>query len=268
MQLKKSVDLITWLLLIAIPILCIITFLLPMDVQDALKARTDNWNLLTFLTSVFVHGSIEHLLGNIVTFGLFGFLLYIINKKSNREKFLLYSLLLVIILLPIIYNIVFALVFSHQSIVSFGLSLVVGGVIGLVVPSVIVFLRDELKRTLDLVLFSSSLLFLTASTIAFPYVWSALYNLTVFVTTFSIGLVLFLKELGILINFARKSGKEYRNKIIIAILIIVVYFVSLFSLFPTSIVLSQGNIVNIFAHYFGLFFGIITGIYTIGYKTF
>jgi membrane associated rhomboid family serine protease len=63
-----------------------IVFLLPAAVQELLKARSDSWNLLSFWTSTFVHSSFEHLLGNVASFLLLGFVVFGINRKSGREK--------------------------------------------------------------------------------------------------------------------------------------------------------------------------------------
>lgn len=252
-------------LFVLISAFCIIIFLLPVEMQESLKARSDNWNLLTFWISTFVHANLEHLLGNVLSFLLFGFFVYEINRKSDREKAFLNSLLMAIFLLPLIYNISFALLANFvigQSFVSCGLSIVVAGIVGLTVPSLGIFLRELFQNDRNVLYFLTSLMFLTGSAIAFPYVNSKLYNLTVFVTTFILGFVLLLNVGRKLFNFV-KQNPTAKKKVMIALIALFVYCYFLFSLFPSNIILPEGNVVNIFAHYIGVFYGIISGIYTL-----
>lgn len=245
--------------------LCFIIFLLPVEIQESLKARSEHWNLLTFFTSTFVHANLQHLLGNILAFLLLGFFVYKINKHSNRAKRLLISLLLAIFLLPLIYNTSFVLLANFaigRPLVSCGLSTVIAGITGLIVPSVSIFLKKPLQNERDTLYFLTSLMFLTGSAIAFPYINSRTYNLTVFVATFTIGLVLLLYIQRKLLNFA-KQNLNAKKELIITSIALLVYFAFLFSLFPSDIIMLEGNIVNIFAHYIGVFYGIISGIYTL-----
>ncbi|MBC7129710.1 rhomboid family intramembrane serine protease [Candidatus Bathyarchaeota archaeon] len=245
--------------------LCFIVFLLPIEVQELLKARSDNWNLLTFFTSTFVHANFEHLVGNVLAFLLLGFIVYGLNRESNCEKGFIISMFLAISLLPFIYNLSFVLlanIIIGQPLVSCGLSTVIAGIIGLIIPSLIIFLRDMLQEKRSDLYFSSSLIFLTGSAIAFPYINFGAYNLTVFITTLTVGLALLLHVAGKLLNFA-KQNLNAKKKLVTASIAILFYYTFLFSLFPSNIVMPQGNIVNIFAHYIGVFYGIISGIYTL-----
>lgn len=62
---KKTITL-TDIMIIAyfalVSTLSIVIFLLPVDIQGSLRVRSDNWNLLTFFTSTFVHANFKHLL--------------------------------------------------------------------------------------------------------------------------------------------------------------------------------------------------------------
>ncbi len=188
-----------------------------------------------------------------------------INQHSNREKRLLVSLLLAILLLPLIYNVSFVLLANFaigRPLVSCGLSTVIAGITGLIVPSVSTFLKEPLQNERNIIYFLTSLMFLTGSAIAFPYMNFETYNLTVFVATFTIGLVLLLYIGRKLLSFA-KQNLNTKKELIITSIALFVYFVSLFSLFPSDIIMLEGNIVNIFAHYIGVFYGIISGIYTL-----
>lgn len=245
--------------------LCFIIFLLPVDIQESLKAQSDHWNLLTFFTSTFVYANLGHLLGNILAFLLLGLFVCELIYNSNREKRLFISLLLAIFLLPLIYNISFALLANfviRRPLVSCGLSTVVAGIIGLIVPSLGIFLRELLQNERNTLYFLTSLMFLTGSAIAYPYTNSGAYNLAVFTATFIVGLVLLLHIGRKLLKFA-KQNLNAKKKLISASIALFVYSAFLFSLFPSNIFMPEGNIVNIFAHYVGVFYGVISGIYTL-----
>lgn len=55
----------------------------------------------------------------------------------------------------------------------------------------------------------------------------------------------------------QRGTRETDKKIVMSGLVAFVYVVFLALMFPTNTVQSQGTIVNIFAHYFGIFFGLI-----------
>jgi len=262
---EKSADFIIIGVFVSILALCIFIFLLPAEVQEAFKARTDTWNLVTFFTSTFVHANFNHLLGNLTSLISFGAFIYTINRISNRRKQFLTSLLLIIALLPFIYNISFALIANFvikRSLVSCGLSTVVAGLIGLTVPSLCIFVRDLLQSEHSTLYFLTSLMFLTGSAMAFPYISFGLYNLVVFITTCSLGVAL-LSKVGKEVIASAKQKPNTKKTATIALTIVLIYFTFLMSLFPSDIIISQGNTVNIFAHYVGIFYGIISGIYTL-----
>lgn len=175
-------------------------------------------------------------------------------------------MLLAIFLLPLIYNISFSLLANfviRKPHVSCGLSTVIAGIIGLIVPSLGIFLRDLLQNERNTLYFLTSLIFLTGSTIAFPYINSGAYNLAVFIATFTAGLVLLLHIGRKLLKLTKQNLNAKKKLVITSIALFVYFFVFLFSLFPSNIVVSEGAVVNIFAHYIGVFYGVISGIYTL-----
>lgn len=148
MKKENDQELLTLSLFVLVPLFCIFVFFLPVEVQGSLKARDDNLNPLTFITSVFVHTDIVHLFANIATYLIVGILVYVINRKAKRRRFFLYSFLLVVLLLPLLYHVVFILLNSlifHWSFASCGLSLIVGGLIGLIIPSLGALFHQELN---------------------------------------------------------------------------------------------------------------------------
>ncbi|MEM1717043.1 MAG: hypothetical protein QXN24_05440 [Candidatus Bathyarchaeia archaeon] len=247
-----------------VSILCVIIFILPVNVHESLKVRSDRWNFLVFFTSIFVHSDLEHLLGNILAFHLLGSIVYKINQKSNREKRLFVSFLLAISLLPLIYNALFVLLtifVIRQPLVSCGLSIVVAGILGLVVPSLGIFLKEILQNERDAGYFLISLMFLTASAIT-AYTGNGAFQLAFFAVTFTVGSTLLLYVGRKMVNSVNQSLNAKR-KISFASITIAIYFVFLSFLFPSNIITPEGNIVNIFAHFVGVFYGIISGIYTL-----
>jgi protein-S-isoprenylcysteine O-methyltransferase Ste14 len=261
----KRVDLYVFGLFALISVSCVIIFLLPADMQELLKARSDDWNLLSFWASTFVHSNFEHLLGNVTSFLLLGFIVFKMNRKSGREKEFLCSLIIAIIVLPFIDNISFMLLANfviRRIVVSCGLSTIVASLAGLIVPSLGIFLREPLQSERNTLCLLVSFMLLTGSSIAFPYVDSSLYNLMVFVATLVFGLILLIHVGKILVNFA-KQNQRARKTILAASITVYVYFIFIFTLFPSKITMPEGGIVNIFSHHVGIFYGMITGIYTL-----
>jgi membrane associated rhomboid family serine protease len=260
----KRVDLYVFGLFALISVSCVIIFLLPADIQELLKARSDYWNLLSFWASTFVHSNFEHLLGNVTSFLLLGFIVFEINRKSGREKEFLWSLIIAILVLPFIDNISFMLLanFIGRTVVSCGLSTIVASLAGLIVPSLGIFLREPLQNERNTLCLLLSFMLLTGSSIAFPYVDSNFYNLMVFVATLVFGLILLIHVGKKLVNFA-KLNQNARKTIITTLITVTVYFILIFGLFPSKITMPEGGVVNIFAHYVGVFYGMTTGIYTL-----
>lgn len=258
----KRVDLYVFGLFTLISASCVIIFLLPADIQELLKARSDDWNLLSFWASTFVHSNFEHLLGNVTSFLLLGFIVFEINRKSGREKEFLWLLIIAILVLPFINNISFMLLANYigLTVVSCGLSTIVASLAGLIVPSLGNLLKEPLQNERNTLCLLLSFILFTASSIAFSYVDFNLYNLMVFVVTFVFGLILLIHLGKKLANFA-KQNQNARKTIIIASITVSVYFILIFGLFPSQITMPEGGIVNIFAHYVGVFYGMITGIY-------
>jgi hypothetical protein len=262
MKRLDAIDFTILLMVVLVPLICIGVFFLPIDIQHSLAMRSDNPNPLTFITSIFVHGNVEHLIGNILVFLMVSTVLYMVNKLSQGETFFLYSLVLIILLLPLCYGTVFLVlnnVYFHFSFSSFGLSLVDGGLVGLVVPTLMYLLSQESSLKLNKPLFFLSLVFFTSAVILLPYAWSSFYTVPLLVLLAGIGILLSARGLLEITNFAKTGSKKDKFKALSVLFILLMYFIFLTMLFPSNILDSSGNITNILAHYFGVFFGLFVG---------
>ena len=234
-------------------------FLLPEEIQHKLQVNVTVFNPLTFITAMFVHGNPEHLVSNVSVYFLVGYLSYFLNNRANRDKFFLASLLMFLFVLPLVYYpflLFLNLQFLHLQFVSRGLSLMVSGLIGFVIPSLIIFLKQIPDLKINYLRFFLSIVFLTGSLMAFSYLMSSLYNMVVFFTLIVIGFLVGVKEVSQILRFGHGNKKNTRM-VLTSFLILLVYFILLPFLFPTNIVQSSGEIVDIIAHYFGVFFGLL-----------
>ena len=269
MRTEQKQELIILSLFVLVPLVCVVVFFLPVEMQDFLKVRHDSVNPLVFITSVFVHADSSHLVANVVAYLVIGALVYGISKKGKKQLYFLYSFLLVVILLPLMYHPLFIfmnhLIF-HLSYVSCGLSLIVGGLIGLIIPSLGALFNQEPSLKVNWPIFFLASVFLTGSVVIFPYLSSKLYDVTVFVLLTAIGVFLFSRELLKILNFGRKGSKEDKKRALGIFLSLSVYFFFLSFLFPANIVQSSGNIVDIFAHFFSVFFGLLVGYFMLEYR--
>jgi membrane associated rhomboid family serine protease len=262
-------DIAIWSIIIAVSITCIGVFFLPRSIQNDLTYRTNAVDPLNFLTSIFVHGSLQHLLGNLVVFLLTGSLLFYFNRKIGKEEFLFYSLLVIVLILPIVYGIIFqqfANLYKWQT-ASYGLSLVVAGCLGLVIPTLILFLREDLQNSASEGLLFLGMFALTGATIILPYT-SSINSSYLFITLYCLGLV---ASVYIILKTLAKTAPERRKNVLKRLLLGLGCFfaclVFILMLFPSNLSQTQGSVVNILAHFIGLIFGIAVGLVTLLSKT-
>lgn len=269
MKTEKQQDLLIWSVFVSIAVLCLFVFLLPTNFQELLKFRFDIWNPITFITSTFVHADISHLVANIIAYFLVGSLVIVINWKSKKQKTFFHSFLLIIFILPLSYGAIFLIMnklILQLPFVSFGLSLVIGGLLGLVIPSLTSLSQCEPRLELNWSMFFLSSVCLTGSVAIFPYLSSILYNLAVFSLLTIVGILVIINELFKIVDFGRKGNREKKVKAFTFLLILSFYFVFLSFLFPETIVQTSGNIVNTFAHFFGVYFGLTIGYLVLQYE--
>lgn len=255
----RRLDLVTISILVTVPLVCIIVFMLPVETQRTLQAYTTVFSPVNFITAIFVHGNLQHLVGNVAVFILVGCLTYFLNKKAKRERFLLISLLTILFVLPLIYYPLLLLLnylIFHLELASFGLSLTVSGLIGYIIPSLIVFRNQIRDLNINQTRFFLSIVFLTGMMISFPYVDSNFYNIAVFSATIILAFSVGLNEFSEILKFSRTNTRN-RKWASITFLILLLYLLLLAFLFPSEIVQPSGFVVDILAHHFGIFFGLI-----------
>lgn len=253
---------IALLILALVPAVCLSVFALPQEAQNTLKLQTQQPNPATLLTSAFVHGSADHLTGNLVVFELFGFLLLILNKNAGNTRFLVISMVFMTVLLPIIYNLSFILLVEAvfgASLSSFGLSILASGFVGLTVPSLIALYKHKLKTGFGAQTLALGLIFLTSAVIVYPYSTNTL-NLLFFASLLLSGACLLFSSFYKTLVTIEKRRLEEVKIVVLLLLSAVVYFMFLTGLFPAVLVQAEGSIVNIFAHYFGVLVGILPAI--------
>lgn len=239
-------------------IVCVGVFFLSSEIQDMLKASHSIFNPIAYITASFVHGDVLHLGSNLFAFVLFAFLLYFINKKTNQQQFFFYSLLTIFILLPVLdYGILFYYGIYKSIPFGFGLSLVDSGLIGLTVPSLILFFKNRLEKFNSLLFFVSFLLFTFGLTLL-PYAFSSQFSLLFLI--FILGFVFGVFEYRRILNHFANSYKQRKARMgvflesYLVLFAMFFYFFSIVGLFPSSI-LTQGGITDIMSHYIGLLFG-------------
>jgi len=261
----KRVDLLYASVIAIVSVLCVVIFLAPPSVQESLRARSDEWSLLTFYSSTFVHVNLEHLALNLASFILLSVLLYALNMRTDRERRLLASLVLAMLLLPLVSNASFSLLaslLSERVMISCGLSLIDAYLTGLIVPTICILLEKPLRDGRGLKAFYYSQLFLTGSAMMYPYAGLTFYALAALVLTLPLGLVGLIKPLRRIISYG-KQNPGARRSVAYPTVLLLCYFCILILLFPANIASPDGYVVNIAAHAVGVFYGITTGAYTL-----
>ena len=242
---------------VIVTVFCVGVYLLPAEIQDLLKVRHAVFNPFAYLTASFVHGDAMHLAFNLAFFWLFGFLLYFVNSMIGRQRFFLYSLLVLFTVLPLMnYSLLFYFGIYRSVGFGFGLSLVDSGLIGLTVPSLIMYFRAKLDG-FNSVLFLMSMGLLTFFFVFLVYLVSfrlVLLPFVVLVLGLFFGVFVFKKILSFL--WRSLGRRETSVESYFLCLLFLFYFVSITSLFP-AVIQSEGGITDIVSHYVGLLFGII-----------
>jgi len=240
-------DYFSSLLIAAIVItVCVVIFLLPTEVKDMLVMRPQVFNPLTSISAMFVHNNLDHLSWNLISFVIVIFLLHVIYRRTYEQKIFCILVLLMFTVLPILYGILFYFLFPN--IRGLGLSLVNSGLLGLSIPSVTTCFKQKVKKFNGL-LFIASLFFFTLYFINLPIVFRCLSAI--------LGFIFF----AVVIYLVFLSNRDRRESLIISsctLGYLSIYLILISWLFPLNIV-SDGNIVDICAHYIGLCFGIASG---------
>ena len=265
----ERADLYAFALLASISSLCIVVFLLPADVQELLRCRSDSLNLLSLWTSAFVHFNFEHLLYDVVSFLVLGLLVFAVHWKPGRGKDFLYSLIVILLVLPPVTNALFALIAGlvfKRVFASCGLSIIVAGLAGLMVPSLRALAKGLLKseeRANKLVL---SLMLLTLFWVVLQYVhqvyglhalasWAAILVLGALLVCGLALLIPVVKELR------HRTERDHcmKEAATTSIVAVIGYLVFVIMLFPSEIITPGGGLVGVFHHYLGLFLGMLFG---------
>lgn len=258
----RVIDILFVMVLVVVSALCIGFYLLPQGVQESLKARSGDWSLLKFYTSTFIHFDLRHLAVNFASFLGIAVFLYRLSFLIYREKRFLESVILSFLAVPLISNALFFLFtdFFGLRVASSGLSGIVASMIGMIVPMMCVFLGRWLSGRRSIQSIYTSLTLLTGATILYPYIRALDLALMVFALALATGLLFLLKPLKEILSYARLSIKA-AGAVALASVMLLGYFLTLVTLFPSNIVSPAGYTVNILAHSIGVFYGIITGAY-------
>lgn len=152
-----------------VSIACISVFPLPSEMKNMLKVGHSVFNPIAYVTASFVHDDPLPLGLNLSAFLLATYVLYFINKRISEQKFFFFSLLIMFVALPVL-NYGFLFYFGIYRFMEFesGLSLVDSGLIGFIIPSLMLYFKHKLKRFNSILFFTSMVLF-TFSLVSLPY---------------------------------------------------------------------------------------------------
>lgn len=244
--------------------LCIGLYLTPADAQKSLMAYSGDWSLLKFYSSTFIHMDLKHLTLNLISFLGVGVFLYTLSLRLGRERRLLASLVLAVLVLPLISNASFFLIADlfKAKIVSSGLSGVVSSLVGMIVPMMCIIVGKFLKSKRSIRSLYTSLILLSGSAITYPYTRALVFAFIIFIVALVSGLLMLVNPLREILDFA-KEDQRASVKVASTIFMILAYFATLIMLFPSNISAPGGYSVNIFSHSVGVFYGIISGAYTL-----
>jgi hypothetical protein len=251
-------DLVFIAFLVFVSALCVGVFLLPASSQNALKADRSVFNPITYVTASFVHGNVVHLGSDLSVFILFAILLYVINRSVHHQRFFFLSVLIIFTALPVIdYGTQWYYGIFKSVKTGFGLSLVDSGLIGLALPSLILFFKTRVEKFNSLIFFLSY--FLSGlCLVALPYSRSSQFwlFLIVFAIGLAVGNVEYRRIFDWLANLRIPTSERKKTffSLCAVLFTMVLYFIFIIGLFPSSII-QQGAPTDIVSHFIGLLFG-------------
>lgn len=136
------------LLLLSVPaILLAVHYLAPTTLRDQLALHHASPAPATFVTSAYVHANDAHLYGNLTGYAIGALYAYGLALQAGRRRWFRRTFLALVLVLPVPVNAASMVAFGFQypgiDPVSRGFSGVVGGLVGVVLVSLVAFLRSQ-----------------------------------------------------------------------------------------------------------------------------
>lgn len=242
---------------VLIPSLLIWTFSFPVNIKNSFKANLSDFNPITFYTTIFIHDAFEHLLYNILGYYFYTLILYLLSIYSRNTCWLMKSYLFVFAIFPVVDYPLLIIVnkFCLGNILSFsfGFSGIVSALIGLTPISLLIFIRVKITP-INKEKFSFNIL--SVSGLIILYVIKNLCLFIILAVLLILSVWFSKKDILSIFNFLRKRSLRLSLLYILTLVAVLTsYIFGILLIFPSTIVMDGGVIVNILAHYFGLVFG-------------
>jgi|GEM_PF-1796866 hypothetical protein len=226
---------------------CLLIYYLPPEFKKVITLNAEDLSILSLYTTNFVHYEWNHLTGNLTYYLVFGFVSLFLYNYFGYIKIFRYSLLSILVVVPFlssIYSLWAIPYYSGESSI-YGFSAVVGAVMGLFGYGAVLLITFDEKD------YSYSFLFLMCTTLY--YFVSTYFGI---LNVFSLGMLLIALLPFYVVANRHARNRAKRKRITAGFGLIIAYLFFLTSMFPKDLI-SNGNIVNIPGHLFGLIFGII-----------
>lgn len=239
-------------------IICIIVFFLPMNIQNLLALDISKPNYWSWVSYVFVHSGIFHLVSNLIIFLLACIFAYYLFPKKDRKIFSP-SRMGIIFLLVVILTFIFTLLFRLWGLFPInliffrgfsGISSAFIGVLGIALSKNIkLFLTEQRNKKLSLVM--AQLFFVPALAVMMSnFSWIFYFFILIvlgFVGWFLIYLVKHEK-----IKIIKRKLKDLNYVLVLSGLVLYLFGSTLLT--PSNII-QNGSVVNSFAHLIGFAIG-------------
>ena len=247
------------LLAILLPVLiCIIIFILPSAWQEKLAYSVSTINWWNWFTYIFVHESMQHLLGNLIIYLIaISFVYWILVDKDRAliPKMILY----ILIIIPLI-TLIFTSIVTYFHLIppitgySRGFSGVVAGILGLLGVCIAKRIQIKMNYNKNLWAFYYISIFMIVPALALM-IWNITWKGTILILIIWIlMLISFIFTIGKKHNLQKNHKIDWNNSIKISIGIMIL-LIGMVQLVPPAIKQPNGSIVNILAHLIGFVSG-------------
>jgi len=242
-------------LLSAVPVVLVLVHLLPGGVRSGLVLDTEDFLLVNFFTTAFVHQGLRHLFGNIGSYALVVLPMFLMCALMGSKKRFYGIFLVSVLLVPFVLSLVNYYAFEFyvgESTTTMGFSGVVSALLGLMSLVTVSFSREELGLDLGYV---DSLWFLAFASLVLALVYDPVSRATALTLAF---LLLFSWKIWRKVDAGSlKEAWNMKGRFELVLLAFVVFVCTSFSMFPGDLV-SGGGFVNILSHYIGFCLGFLS----------
>jgi hypothetical protein len=247
------------------PLVLILFFVLPVNLQDQIILKPLQPTLISAFFSNYLHTNLEHFESNLLSYFIIMLLLF--NIETNKKRFYI-AALGVFTIIPLISS-SFIILFLSRINPSLGFSAIVAGFLGYFVYDLYAYVKQKYSPRLNYNFLG--LLFMLN-----VFVWSVSWSNSNLILISLIAILWFLhstipaikETLSKVMPRKKPPLKEAFHRSFLIMLPLAVAIFGMYILIPRDVITGQGNSINIMAHFIGYLCGLVLSLsYDMGVRS-